>query len=162
MPPRPSAARSIAARDEASSVTSQVMARLPGPASSAASASRSVRRASSATRAPRWARPMPMHRPNPLDAPTTTVFIGLHLMFVRPYPRRPASPRRSQWQQVRQLAAGDDALAEVGGQAAGGAEELIEDEDPAQIALERVLGGEADAGQHLLAVAGGGAGRAPG
>ncbi len=39
----------------------------------AASSKRSRRRASSATCAPRWARPIPMQRPSPLEAPTTTV-----------------------------------------------------------------------------------------
>src|SRR5436305_14635843 len=57
---------------EPASVTSHAIATAPGPAALAVSSSRSRRRASSATRAPRWARPIPMQRPSPLDAPTTT------------------------------------------------------------------------------------------
>src|SRR2546425_2749176 len=75
MPPSPSAAAVTASRHDASSVTSQRMASVPGPASLAASTSSSSRRASSATSAPRLARPMPMHLPRPVDAPTTTTFM---------------------------------------------------------------------------------------
>ena len=52
-----------------------------GPASSAAASSRSRRRASIATCAPRCARPIAIERPSPLDDPTTTVLTG-HLPLV--------------------------------------------------------------------------------
>src|SRR5262245_29372728 len=83
MPPRPVAASAIAARADSSSVTSHAMASVPGPASFAACSSRSRRRASNATRAPRFASPMPMQRPSPLDAPTTTVRIVPPVTFER-------------------------------------------------------------------------------
>jgi 2-keto-3-deoxy-L-rhamnonate aldolase RhmA len=54
-------------------VRAESMAAVPAPASRAAASSLSARRASSATCPPRWARPMPMQRPSPLDAPTTTI-----------------------------------------------------------------------------------------
>jgi hypothetical protein len=54
-------------------VTSHSTTSVSGPASLAASSSRPRRRASNATWAPRWARPTPMRRPRPLEAPTTTV-----------------------------------------------------------------------------------------
>ena len=56
----------------------------------------------------------------------------------------------------RQLrgAGGARSVAEGPGEGPGGAEELVEHEDPADVAVERVLGGEPDAGEHLLAVAG--------
>ena len=40
-------------------------------------------------------------------------------------------------------------------------EELIEQEDPAEVVVERVLCGESDSGQDLLAVAGGRPGSSP-
>src|SRR5581483_8437825 len=67
----------IAAWHDDASVTSHSIASEPGPASSAASASRSPRRASSATVAPLFASPMAIDRPSPLDAPTTTVLMRL-------------------------------------------------------------------------------------
>src|ERR1700722_1802836 len=73
MPPRPSAASFTAAWHDSVLVTSHVMANVPGPASLAAPSSLSCRRASRAACAPRWASPMPMQRPSPLEAPTTTV-----------------------------------------------------------------------------------------
>ncbi|EUA00426.1 hypothetical protein I547_4514 [Mycobacterium kansasii 824] len=73
-PPSASAAAAMAARHDASSVTSHSTAMAPGPASRAAAWVRSSRRASSATSSPRLASPTPMQRPNPLEAPMTTVF----------------------------------------------------------------------------------------
>src|SRR5918996_3281161 len=81
MPPRSAAAWAIAERQDASSVTSHVTATAPGPASLAASSSRPRRRASSATRSPRRARPIPTQRPSPLEAPTTTVRTVLPLLL---------------------------------------------------------------------------------
>src|SRR5438067_7981132 len=72
MPPRSAAALPIADAIDSESVTSHPMAIAPFPASAAAPSSRSRRRASSATCAPRCPRPTPMQRPSPLDAPTTT------------------------------------------------------------------------------------------
>jgi len=73
MPPSSAAASAMAERQDGSSVTSQVIATAPAPASLAASSSRPRRRASSATRAPRWESPTPTQRPSPLEAPTITV-----------------------------------------------------------------------------------------
>ena len=44
----------------------------------------------------------------------------------------------------------------------GRSEHAFEGQGPLQVAVERVIGGEADAGEHLLAVRGDGAGRASG
>src|SRR5262245_34797760 len=74
-PPSADAASSIAALHDEASVTSQRTATDPGPASFAASTSRSSRRASSATLAPRLPRPVAMHRPRPLEAPTTSALM---------------------------------------------------------------------------------------
>src|SRR5262249_56310401 len=49
----------------------------------------------------------------------------------------------------------EDLAAELPGEGVRASEELLEHEDPPQVTVERVLGGEADAGEHLLAVAGG-------
>src|SRR4051794_19059965 len=73
MPPRSAAACLIAWPVDAASVTSHSIATALAPASATAASSRSRRRAMSATCAPRWASPIPMQRPSPLDAPTMTV-----------------------------------------------------------------------------------------
>jgi hypothetical protein len=73
MPPRPSAASPIADWQDSVLVTSHEIANVPSPASLAAPSSRSCRRANSAVLAPRFASPIPMQRPSPLDAPMTTV-----------------------------------------------------------------------------------------
>src|SRR5262245_29788160 len=75
MPPSVSAASPIADAHDFASTTSHSIANAPGPASPTASSRRARRRASSATCAPRRARPTPMQRPSPLEAPTTTVRI---------------------------------------------------------------------------------------
>jgi hypothetical protein len=46
-------------------------------------------------------------------------------------------------------------LAERAGQASRSPQQLVEHEDPSEIPVERVLRGEADPGQDLLAVAAG-------
>ena len=76
--------------------------------------------------------------------------------------RSSAGSRPSQSGSRRQRPGGEQVVAEVPRQRAGGAEQLVEHEDPADVAVQGVLGGEADAGQHLLAVAGRGAGAAAG
>jgi hypothetical protein len=58
-------------------VTSHAIAMVSGPASWATTSRRSRRRAMRTVRAPRWANPIPMQRPSPLDAPTTTVLMSL-------------------------------------------------------------------------------------
>src|SRR5690349_16366437 len=72
MPPSPSTASAMPRWADAASVTSHSIGSVPGPASAAASWSRSLRRASNATCAPRCASPTPMQRPSPLEAPTMT------------------------------------------------------------------------------------------
>src|SRR5262245_12490403 len=75
MPPSVSAASPIADAQDFASTTSHSIATASGPASPTASSRRARRRASNATCAPRCASPTPMHRPSPLEAPTTTVRI---------------------------------------------------------------------------------------
>src|SRR5262245_43351799 len=107
IPPSPPAASSIASRHDDSSVTSQAMAKVPGPDSLAASSRSSRRRAKSATCSPRWPSPIPMQRPSPLDAPRTTTRnvcsfllflvptasgLGPHLILARRHDRRRVLP----------------------------------------------------------------------
>ena len=67
------------------SVTSQATTVAPFPASLAALTRRSCRRARNATGAPLSARPIPMHRPNPAEAPTTATRSTLSDIEFRAY-----------------------------------------------------------------------------
>src|SRR5271156_3405811 len=70
-PPKASATSDTARWQDSASVTSQTTAAASLPASFAAFSRRSCRRATNATCAPFSARPIPMQRPSPEEAPTT-------------------------------------------------------------------------------------------
>src|SRR5215207_3546876 len=68
----------------------------------------------------------------------------------------------SEGRQLGEAPRPEDLLAQLVGQRPRPAEQLVEDDRPPHVAVEPVVGGEADARQHLLAVPGGRAGPAPG